>query len=55
MHLRCPKCGTELRQLGIVEDRRWLPENFWNCQECKFPDDVKVYSVLGGRLVPASV
>lgn len=50
----CPKCGTELRQLGHMELHQWIPENLFNCSECKYPGEVKIYSLQGTMLRPAA-
>jgi hypothetical protein len=42
---RCPIHSTELRQLGTAENGKWTGENLYNCPDCKYPDDPKVFQV----------
>lgn len=37
-----------------MELHQWIPENLFNCSECKYPGEVKIYSLQGTMLRPAA-
>ena len=51
----CPLHQVGLQQLGYLEEGKWVGERLWNCPECRWPNDPKVFEVVGDVLRKAEV